>query len=55
MCLLVISDKNGIKLGMPELKKIYNIKKNGVDEGKVYMSTSSGCRLVLKIQSPFQD
>lgn len=45
----MVSADLGIVLGMIELRDMYNIKKNGMDEGRVYMSVCSGHGLVLKL------
>lgn len=49
LCLWVVIFKLGIELAMPKLKNMYIIKKNSVDEGRVYLSTYLGHVLVLKL------
>lgn len=50
LCKFVVSAELGIELGMPELKNMYIIKKNNVDEGKVYILTNSSHKLILKFR-----
>lgn len=45
----MVSVKLGIELGMLELKNMYNIKKNGVDKGIVYVFVRFSRNLALKL------
>lgn len=49
LCLSVISAELGIEMGMLELKNMYNIKKDEVDKGRVYVLTRSSSHLELKL------